>query len=197
MVSHYMVIKLKLASEIIAEAGSRVTLLDPGNMLQGAVDTAYINAPDSGERAPGGGSLLIVFEPTQDMDLEGLAEGHDNILVFTTPGSPIRIPRFFAKMFIDRIDERTYIMRMQGGRTLRILVNPEGLRFIDKPEGAYGRAYDLVTGLMAEHGEVTVKDAVRAISLELGVSREAARRILYRLVEERYLRIVRGRISLG
>jgi len=199
VVSHYMSIKIRLLLEVVESRGRQhVTVLDPGGSLaQYAGELSRLTTPTASQAGQDGGNLLVVFEPTPSIDLGGLADNYSNILVFTTPGSRVKIPLFFKRIYISRINQETYLVRIKpGNKTLRLVTGPGGIRVVDKPLGIHGEAYSIVTRLMAEYGEILVKDAVRTLMLELGVDKETARRILYKLIEEKYLRVVNGRISM-
>jgi len=199
VVSHYMSIKIRLLLEVVESKGRQyIAVLDPGGSLaQYARELSQLITPAASQVGQDGGSLLVVFEPTPSIDLRGLADNYSNILVFTTPGSRVKIPLFFKRIYISRINQETYLVRIKpGNKTLRLITGPGGIRVVDKPLGIHGEAYSIVARLMAEYGEILVKDAVRALMLELGVDKETARRILYKLIEEKYLRVVNGRISM-
>lgn len=199
VVSHYMSIKSRIVLEVLNNKPvDPIIILDQNSILSRIIGLEESSIPGIhiNQLVEARKGLLIVFEPGEEIEFDPLVKNYGNILVFTTPGSKARIPRFFAKIYIDKIDEDTYLMRMWRGRTVRIHVGIDRLRIASKPEGVYGQVYDLLRKLMIEYGEITIKDAIRAVSLELGVEKKVARQIIYKLLKERYFRVVHGKITL-
>ncbi|MCY0868453.1 MAG: hypothetical protein OWQ48_04390 [Desulfurococcus sp.] len=196
VVSGYFNIKIRLLAEILSTLGSRgnTMLLDPYKLLEKS--GLQVPLREYSTAHPGECDLLIVFEPSGEINLLELAEECSSILVFTTPGSSVRIPGFFNRITISRASSGVFIARIRGQRrVVRLRLDEDRVHVVEKPEGVYARALEVIAGMLSEHGEILVGDAVRAVSHELGVNRREARLIIYKLVEEGYLRIKHGRVE--
>ncbi|MEM4535071.1 MAG: hypothetical protein QXP67_01805 [Desulfurococcaceae archaeon] len=138
---------------------------------------------------------LIVFEPRLTGFLKTCQA--PNILVFTKPRG--LYPAGFVKVFLKRVASTNhYLLRSpEMGLAVRVELTEHGITIAEKPKGVYGEAYEILKNAMSNYGEITVKDAVRVISLELNLDKLKARQVLQWLTRNGYLRVVKGRLSLA
>jgi hypothetical protein len=147
------------------------------------------------EEACAGGKHVLVYGFAGLRLLEKCAA--KNIVVFTAPRS--YYPKGYLVVYFSRVSSTLseYVFKIpQEGLSIRVRLGEE-LRVVEKPPGTYGRAYEVLKSAMSDYGELTVKDAVRLISLELGVDKQRARNILVWLTRRKYFKVARGRLSLA
>ncbi|MEM4880132.1 MAG: hypothetical protein QXU22_04670 [Desulfurococcaceae archaeon] len=147
------------------------------------------------ENMRGRNAYVLVFEsPRSVIEIQGF----ERIIVFTsTLRNMPRSLKGFNTVVIKTISNNTYSFHdVEEGIKVRFSIMGDEIRVIEKPGGAFGKALEILENAMVVYGELTTKDAIRLISRELGVSKELARRILGKLIEDKYIRILKGRISL-
>lgn len=188
-------LKIALARNLIiaaSEQGMRVHVIDPGGALIKFVDDLLAAGLfDTEMRCEGELDYIILYEP------RGAVRPLQCITTaFITPGGSARIARGFRKIYARPIAAGIY--------ELRDPVNNEKWRI--KREGFkvepisldpfHKRALDVLIESMALYGEITVKDAVRALMAELGITKEEARRAVVRLARLRYIAVRKGKLNI-
>jgi hypothetical protein len=167
-------------------------------------------------------SLLSRFAPVEFFDKVAFVKSLDEIsaqseaLVVVAPGSlkryykcdskvtvlllksPARSLRGFKQYYLQRIPGTSdYILKPIGEvGAFRVRLTESGVEEVPGPEGVLGRAYTIIKESLFTYGEITVKDAVRIISKELGLDKAEARKVLLNLARKRYIAVVSGRITL-
>ena len=102
------------------------------------------------------------------------------------------VPRSLKRsvLRVSRISPGLYLLKM-GGRACLAEISV-GRVAPARPRGLEARALSLLSRLVAEYGAVEVRDAVSALSSELGVDRGRARRILVGLAGKKLVSIEKG-----
>jgi len=195
LISHYVNIKLRIVIDIVNSIENRYVIVDSRNLLVKTnlledlrKDTVLVTDKIPVET----GFTVIVLEPTSLKNVYI----HENILVTTSPlYKRIQYLKLFKPVYVTRIYGNLYeVFIKENMEKYRLRLVKDKLVYEDKPPGLTGRAYDIVRNAILEYGELTVKDVVNMLIRELGVSKIEARRILYRLVAERYLKIVKNHV---
>jgi hypothetical protein len=112
--------------------------------------------------------------------------------------NPTRSLRGFKQYYLQRVPGTSdYILKPIGGvGAFRVRFTESGIEEVPGPEGVLGRAYIIIKESLFTYGEMTVKDAIRIISKELGLDKAEARKVLLNLARKRYIVVVSGRITL-
>lgn len=154
-----------------------------------------VQLKESLEEACRESNILVAFNPKHTRALGTCMAS--TVLVFSSRYA-VRVPADYQKYYVSRAGTTRHIVlrSSSGGLPLRLVFAESGLKVVEKPPGIYGKAYDLLKQAMIDYGEVTVKDAVRILTLELGVSTNRAREVLLWLTRNMYLRVVKGKLSL-
>jgi hypothetical protein len=119
------------------------------------------------------------------------------VYVFTCK-SKTRAPRGFRRVYVKRTASGDYLLAAPSvGVYARISISSGEIAVREGPGGLYGRALEALKSTMSLYGELSVKDAVRVLVHELGVGRAHARRLIEWLARSGYIRVVRGRVTLG
>lgn len=201
LISHYVNAKLALVKTIIDTLSSwnmkvlvvdenlyvvKYGLLEPSDLNLTYVQRIVDFNTDTGV------DLALVVEPS----VVPRTLFSNNVLVTITPSYGLRIPRYYARSYLKRISGNTYVLEFMDLRErFRIIVSSTGIDVADdKPPGLLGSILDVLRRSMLEYGELSVKDAVNIVHHELGLENSVARRMIYRLVNEKFLEIRKGRI---
>lgn len=198
-VSHHIGVLIKLAVFVVknlVQESTRPVILDEQGVLLRYLPLELLDsiqvAANTSEACKG--DYLVVFEPKSMRHLEPCIAS--NILVFTKPRS--FYPARYSKVYIKRIGSTgQYLVKSpETGISARIELAENKVILIEKPPGIYGKAYEVLKNAMSDYGELTVKDAIRIISLELNIDRLKARHVFLWLARNSYVRVVRGKLSL-
>ncbi len=197
--SHYMNAKIAIVLNIAfyKSVKGRVLIIDWENNLTPIIERIEVrgkpeNILITGEtpRDMGDAENILVLEPRKTpLDIH-----NRNILITTTPGRKIWIPRIYRKAYITRYDEE-YKLRT-GEEEYRFRLNGINIIEIDKPPGRLGEAYSLLRESILEYGELRVRDVVFILSKNLGISRDEARRILSELTRRKYIGVRKGIVEI-
>lgn len=199
LLSHYLSAKLRLVVHFAGNHPSeRVVIFDEGGLL---AKTGLIDSLSS--RVLVSSNLSVI--PPQDYGLIYLEPSmapprldNRDVLITLAPRSyKFKLPRGFDKLYLRRVEDYVYMLTL--GSTMeryRLRITARGVELLERPVGLYGRAYELVRSAIMEYGELSVRDAVGLIARELGVSAEQARRILSKLVSDKYVRVSRGLVAI-
>lgn len=143
---------------------------------------------------PPGNYRLIYIEPS----IFPWKISNKNVLVTLTPGNyRFRIPKYYSKIYLNKISEDVFTLQLPNTMEkyrFRILNNK--VEYVEKPIGIYGKAYVIIRDAVIEYGELSIRDAVNIIVKELGVTKDNARKILSKLVVDKYIRVENGFISI-
>ncbi|QOR94388.1 hypothetical protein IMZ38_07265 [Thermosphaera chiliense] len=191
--THYAGVAAKLASLVVEASDKPVGLVDEKNII-----LPYIPLEDveSGKVLTGpvqGAGRIIIVEPDRIPFLGGLVE---NVIVFTTPGSGLRVPRVFEKAYISKAGDEYVYLNKKSFLKIRFKILGDRLVVIEKPFGILGEGLEALKNAMLTYGELSVKDAVFILTKQLGVGKNEARRILSQLVLRKYVKIVKGKVNL-
>jgi len=119
------------------------------------------------------------------------------IYVFTRKAT-FRCPRGFRRIHVSSITSNEYLLIAPStGTYIRFSISAGDVVVREQPAGVYRRALEAIREAMAIYGDLTVKDAVRVLVHDLGVDKAFARRLIEWLAGHRYIRVVKGRITLG
>ncbi|MCC6010996.1 MAG: hypothetical protein LM556_01180 [Desulfurococcaceae archaeon] len=119
------------------------------------------------------------------------------IYVFTQRGAKFT-PRGFTKIYVKSITMGEYLLIAPNtGVYARFTIRGNDLIFTEHPAGIYGKALEALRSAMATYGELTIKDSVRVLVHELRVEKAYARRIIEWLASRRYIRVIKGRITMS
>lgn len=142
------------------------------------------------------GSLIIALMTKK---LYGLKRCKATSLVIFTRCTTPFVRDNYAKYYLKRVPgSNEYLLACYDrGLTTRLSLEIDSVRVIESPPGIWGKVYDILKNTLSSYGELTMKDAVRAVSLELGVDKRRARSIVLMLARKGYIRVIRGRISLA
>jgi len=195
LISHYLVAKLALVVEAVNRAEGVVVVVDPSGLLEktGMIsrvkDVALIIT--TATSIPRDKSLVLI-EPGFP-----LTRLHNkNILATLTPGNyKPRLPSYYERIYVNKLSENLYeLFFKETSERFRFRITGDAVVFEDKPSGIAGRAYEVLKNALVEYGEIRTRDAVNIISHELGVDKNTARSLLYKLVSEKYAKVVKGRV---
>ena len=133
--------------------------------------------------------LVCVDKPCFDAPAE-------NVVVFLT--QRVKAPRFYTRHYLRRLDWGVYVFETPSTGE-RVVLTTSGGRLVEGTGLAplEERALELVKKAMLDYGELRVGDVLFLIEREMGVSKNAAREILSKLVSRRYLRVRRGVVELA
>ncbi|WP_448577562.1 hypothetical protein [Thermosphaera sp.] len=191
--THYAGITAKLASLIVKASDKPVGIVDEKNIILPYIPIEDFEAGKVLTGLAKDVGRIIIVEPDRIPFLGGRVE---NVIVFTTPGSRLRIPRFFEKIYITKAgDEYVYFNRKSFLKT-RFKILGDKLVVIEKPFGMLGQGLEALKNAMLSYGELTVKDAVFILTKQLGIGKNEARKILSQLVLRKYVKIVKGKVNL-
>lgn len=188
-------LKIALARNLIIAASRRsmrVHVIDPGGVLAKYVEDLLASGLfDTEIKCEGELDYVILYEPRGAVrPLPCLTTA------FITPGAKVRVARGFRKIYARPISGGVYELR-DLINNIRWRIKQEG--FALKPaelDPFHKRALDVLIESMSLYGEMTVKDAVRALVAELGVTKEEARRILIRLARSKYIAVRKGKLNI-
>lgn len=140
-------------------------------------------------------ALLLVLVPKSPYKLKYCRS--PNVIAFTKPFRALGL-HDYAKYRLKRVPGTSeYLLYCyEKGVSARILLKIRGIKLVESPPGIYGKAYEILKNTLSSYGEVMVKDAVRAISLELGVDKKRAKSIIIALARRGYVRVIKGKIAL-
>jgi len=194
LISHYLVAKLVLVVEAVNRVEG-VVVVDPNGFLEktGVInrvkDAVLITNTATGIPRD---KTLVLIEPS--FPLTGLH--NKNILATLTPGNyKLRLPSYYERVYVNKLGENIYeLFFKETSERFRFRITGGAVVFEDKPSGIAGRAYEVLRNALVEYGEIRARDAVNIISHELGVDKNTARSLLYKLVSEKYARVVKGRV---
>ena len=96
---------------------------------------------------------------------------------------------------IITIEPGSYIAR-SSGYSLRITHKDNDLIEEEALSNYLLQAYNLIVDLMAEYGELTIKDTINIMMANLGITKEKAREILGELQRYRKIKVNKGKIEL-
>lgn len=198
LISHYLIPKLKLVAYLLNNILSETIIFDENNYLikTGIIDNISENIIVTSNKLtnPPVEYRLVYIEPSTFP----YKARNRSILVTLTPGSyRFRIPRYYGRIYLVRASDNTYIIRvMETMEKYRFRIDNNDIVFINKPEGIYSTVYEIIRNAIIEYGELTTRDAVNLITKELSVSRENARKLIAKLVVDRYIRVEKGFINL-
>lgn len=104
----------------------------------------------------------------------------------------------YTKFYLSRIrGQPVFLLRsFDKGLIARVKFTSDYKISIDYPTGDLGKAYELLKNYLATYGEITIRDAVIAISKELGVDKKKARLIVVDLTKRGYIIIHKKKIEL-
>lgn len=139
--------------------------------------------------------LLIVLANKSFYKLRNCAS--ENILILTKPTNVFKSMEY-TKYYITPIPgSKEYVLKSHD-RALytRLKLDSGYIGILEAPPGIYGKAYEVLINSLSMYGEITMKDATTVISKELGLDKKHARNILIKLARRRYIRVVKGKISL-
>lgn len=200
LISHYMWAKIILVLELASRISRRepVLIIDQGNLLTPERlaqllirgDQEKIMITDKNIAPQGINNLIILEPPVFPWKLHTR-----NILVTTTPGSGLKIPKYYRKAYLKKIHEDLYQLTM-GNESFRIVIRNGRIQEKVAPPGRLGEAYEILKEAMLEYGELTAKDATIILEKEMDITRDEARKILSDLLLKKYIRIVHGKINL-
>ncbi|WP_434731735.1 hypothetical protein WLZ34_02430 [Thermogladius sp. KZ2Tp1] len=187
---------LKLVARFVEETtGGRVNVVAERGVTEAlaAVLTRGLErvvlSEDPGEGLPGPETRLVcVDKPCFDVPAE-------NVVVFLTRG--VKAPRFYTRHYLRRLDWGVYVFETPSTGERVVLTASGGLAEGTGLAPLEERALELVKKAMLDYGELRVGDVLFLIEREMGVSKNAAREILSKLVSRRYLRVRRGVVELA
>ncbi|MEM4723172.1 MAG: hypothetical protein QXJ42_05220 [Desulfurococcaceae archaeon] len=198
IISHYLNPKLKLIVYVLNNIDGKIIVFDENNYLNktGLIENIHRDVIISNN---------IQINPPVDYGLIYIEPSfiprrlrNRNVLVTITPiGFKTRIPRFYSRIYLNKVSENIYqINLLETNEKYRFRIIDNSIEFIDKPEGVYGKVYSIIRNNILEYGELSIKDAVNIVSKELGVSKEYARKLISKLVVEKYIRVEKGFLSI-
>jgi hypothetical protein len=121
----------------------------------------------------------------------------ENTYVFTTKLKTPRTPGY-TRIYVKNITNGEYsLIEPKTGIYVRFTFKEGNIVFQEQLSGFYKKALDVLMNSMSTYGEISVKDAIRIIVHELGVERGYARRILEWLARHRYIRVIKGKITIA
>ncbi|MEM4718299.1 MAG: hypothetical protein QXE81_06045 [Desulfurococcaceae archaeon] len=139
--------------------------------------------------------VRIVILPGNTKILKHCRSGRVIVLVNSlrlveTPG--------YTKFYLTRIRGQPvfYLRSPDKGINTRMRFMDDYSIVVVSPTGDLGRAYELIKNYLATYGEITVKDAIVAISKELSLDKKKARSLIVDLGRRGYIRIHKKRIEL-
>lgn len=139
-------------------------------------------------------NYAVIFQPRYMKKLETCMS--PTVLVFSKP-TQYHLDGYLNVYVSKPSSGNQFIARLPfEGIVMRFTISDGEIVPLTSPPGIYGKAYDVLQRAMSDYGELNVKDAVRAIVVELGVDKTGARRILLWLARNAYIRVVKGRLSL-
>ncbi|MEM0246774.1 MAG: hypothetical protein QXH02_06085 [Desulfurococcaceae archaeon] len=141
-------------------------------------------------------ALVVAYMPRS---LRGLTHCKAmNVVVFTRYFGVRRLGDY-VKYHLNRIPGTSEYALTCYERSIsaRIVLELGRIRVVGSPPGIYGKAYDALKNALVTYGEMRVKDAVLVVSKELGVDKNRARMILIALARRGYLKVVKGKVTLG
>jgi len=197
LLSHYINPKLVIITNIARYKRDYLLIIDEKQLLSKTRLIDYI--PDK---------ILLANKTIEGVDVDSIIyieptsfpwrENRANVLVTLTPGNyNYKPPRYYEKIYLTRINENLYELRFKKTmEKYRFRIKGLKLLFIERPSGLTGKAYDIITHAMIEYGELTIKDTIRLLVSELGIDKEEAKRILSKLLTEKYIRVEKKRIYL-
>lgn len=200
LISHYMWAKIILALELASRISRRepVVIIDQRNLftperlaqlrIRGDQEKIIITNKNI---APHGINNLIILEPP----VFPWKLYTRNILVTTTPGSGLKIPRNYRRAYLKKIHENLYQL-VVGNESFRIVIGSGRIQEKPAPPGSLGKAYNVLREAMLEYGELTVRDAIIILEKEMDITRSEARKILSDLLLKKYIKVVHGKINL-
>ncbi len=120
-----------------------------------------------------------------------------NIYVFTTKPKSPRTPGY-TRIYVKSITSGEYsLIEPKTGVYMRFTFREGDIVFQEQLSGIYKKALEVLMNSMSVYGEISIKDAIRIMVHELGVERGYARRILEWLMRHRYIRVVKGKITIA
>jgi hypothetical protein len=190
-------ILLKLATILVEELKPRaVYVVAEGGvlgLLAGIIGEAggWVFLAEDVEEAGGPGDSVVIC-----INKPCFTTPSSSVIVLTT--ERVRAPGSFTRHYLRRLDWGVYAFETPG-EAGRVVLTVRGSRVVEGTglTPVEEKALDLVRNAMLEYGELKVGDAVFIIERELGVSRDAARRIFSKLVSLKYLRVRGGAVELA
>jgi len=121
----------------------------------------------------------------------------ENIYVFTAKSRTPRTPGY-TRVYVKSITSGEYsLIEPKTGIYVRFTFREGDLVFQEQLSGLYKIALEALMNSMSTYGEISIKDATRIIVHDLGVEKGYARRILEWLARHRYIRVVKGKITIA
>ncbi len=118
-------------------------------------------------------------------------------VVFTHANKGLSLILRFPVYRLIHVEGKVFRVICRGGIEYTVEVTKNGIeQVVEKESSIERRAYNIILDSMSEYGVLTIKDAVNIISANLGVDRNYARRILYKLVSDGKLRIEKGMVEI-
>ncbi len=196
IISHYMNAKLLLIIHIIRYWKNHIIVYDPYNYLSKHLDMLPDNillSNNIGEKPLPRHNIVYIEPPRFPWRIF-----NENIVVTLTPGNyRYRIPSYYDKIYLKKISNNTYELSLRNiHERYRFVIQDHRLLFIEKPSGFLGKAYRVIEEALLEYGELSVKDTVSILVYELGIDKKKAREILSKLIENKYIRVEKGRITV-
>ncbi len=199
IISHYlnpkMILIVKLANKL-RRKNEKIIIVDPRNIIQTRYahllldDIILTNKPPRETKV----NTLFIIEPEYLNPYKIMAE---NIILTLTPGNyRFKVPREYEKIILVKTQDTYMLYFKDTNEKYRFKIVNNQIKTIIKPPGIIGEAYDLLKKSMIEYGEITVKDATIILVKELGISKEEARKILSKLILEKYIRVIHGKINI-
>lgn len=143
----------------------------------------------------GSGSTIIVVLPK---NIKEIVSCKAKNIVLLTRSSRLVDRLGFARFYLKQTPVMgEYVLRSSDKNIyVRIRFTGEYPSVVIGPAGLTGRIYMIIQDLLVTYGEITVKDVVNAVSIELGLNRKQVREQVLRLAKMGYIRIRRKKIEL-
>lgn len=118
------------------------------------------------------------------------------VLVFSRPSQYYLSG--YSKIYVSKIAASNEVIARlpEDGVVVRFTITNDKIVAVSGPPGIYGRAYEVLRNAMSDYGEISLRDAVRILMIELGVDKTKAKNILSWLAKCAYIRVVKGKLSL-
>jgi len=196
LISHYLLPKLILVVQVINATGGNTIVVDANHFLErtglisGVSDEALL--VDTLATFPRDKNLVLIEPPILPARISSR-----NILITLTPGSfKFKLPSYYERIYLNKLGGDLYELFIKESNEKYRLRFVEGRVILEeKPSGLAGRAYEVLKNALVEYGELGVRDAVRILAHELSLDRDRARELLYKLVSEKYIKLVKGKLT--
>jgi len=195
---------IKLASIIaneVTKRGKRVVVVDELGYFSRYAPIGVFNevkvVSSLREACEESGEYLVIALAVKRLSELRLCETLSVVVFTKSPAA--KLPGTYVKCYLKRVPETSeheFVCR-DLGLTARVVLEPGEFRVVEGPPGIYGRAYGVLKNLLSSYGELTVKDAVRALSLELGIDKKRAKSIVVVLARRGYIKVLRGKVALA